>query len=46
MNMKGIGEGRGKNQEEGMGAEQMELVEYRLGQWEKQGWWRQHDGEN
>lgn len=46
MNMKGIGEGRGKNQEEGMGAEQLELVEYRLGQWEEQGWWRQHDGEN
>lgn len=32
MNMKGIGEGRGKNQEGGMGAEQLELVEYRLGQ--------------
>lgn len=32
MNMKGIGEGQGKNQEEGMGAEQLELVEYTLGQ--------------
>lgn len=37
QDMKGIGEGRGKNQEKGMGAEQLELVEYRLGQWEKQG---------
>lgn len=32
MNMKGIGEGRGKNQEDGMEAEQLELVKYRLRQ--------------